>query len=75
MAKAAANLTAKHVCDEAVQLLGGYGYSREEPVERAYRDVRGLCLGGGTVEIQRNYIGQGLLRGRAPHGPAWRLGE
>ncbi len=75
MAKSAANLAAKHVCDEAMQLLGGYGYSAEEPLERAYRDVRGLCFGGGTVEIQRNYVGQSLLRGHAPHGPAWRLGE
>ncbi len=73
MAKSAANLAAKFVCDEAMQLLGGYGYSREEPVERAFRDVRGLCFGGGTVEIQRNYIGQHLLRGTAPAGPAWRL--
>ncbi|MDA8359978.1 MAG: acyl-CoA dehydrogenase family protein [Actinomycetota bacterium] len=75
MAKAAANLAAKHVCDEAMQLLGGYGYSAEEPLERAFRDVRGLCFGGGTVEIQRNYVGQSLLRGDAPHGPAWRLEE
>jgi alkylation response protein AidB-like acyl-CoA dehydrogenase len=75
MAKAAANLAAKAVCDEAMQLLGGYGYSSEEPVERAYRDVRGLCFGGGTVEIQRNYIGQQVLRGRSPDGPSWRTRE
>jgi len=75
MAKAAANLAAKQVCDEAMQLLGGYGFSREEPVERAYRDIRGLCFGGGTVEIQRNYIGQNVLRGKSPAGPAWRNAE
>jgi alkylation response protein AidB-like acyl-CoA dehydrogenase len=72
MAKAAANLAAKFVCDEAIQLLGGYGYSREYPVERAYRDIRGLCIGAGTVEVQRNYIGANLLRGRTPAGGAWR---
>ena len=72
MAKAAANLAAKAVCDEAIQLLGGYGYSREYPVERAYRDIRGLCIGAGTVEVQRNYIGANLLRGRAPASGAWR---
>ena len=72
MAKAAANLAAKFVCDEAIQLLGGYGYSREYPVERAYRDIRGLCIGAGTVEVQRNYIGTNLLRGRTPAGGAWR---
>jgi len=74
MAKTAANLAAKYVCDEAMQLLGGYGYSREEPLERAFRDVRGLCFGGGTIEIQRNYVGAGLLRGKLPYGPAWRTG-
>ena len=39
MAKTAANLAAKFVCDEAIQLLGGYGFSREYPVERVYRDI------------------------------------
>ena len=68
MAKLACNLAAKHVCDEAIQLLGGYGYSREYPVERAYRDIRGLCIGAGTVEIQRNFIGTALLGGRVPAG-------
>ncbi|HEY7440131.1 MAG TPA: acyl-CoA dehydrogenase family protein [Acidimicrobiia bacterium] len=72
MAKSAANLAAKHVCDEAIQLLGGYGYSREYPVERVYRDIRGLCIGAGTVEIQRNFIGTQLLRGEVPSGDAWR---
>ncbi len=72
MAKTAANLAAKFVCDEAIQLLGGYGYSREYPVERAYRDVRGLCIGAGTVEIQRNFIGSQLVRGATPVGASWR---
>src|SRR4029077_11325072 len=57
MAKTAANLAAMFVCDEVIQLLGGYGFSREYPVERAYRDIRGLCIGAGTVEIQRNFVG------------------
>ena len=72
MAKSAANLAAKFVCDEAIQLLGGYGYSREYPVERAYRDIRGLCIGAGTVEIQRNFIGSQILRGTTPAGASWR---
>jgi alkylation response protein AidB-like acyl-CoA dehydrogenase len=72
MAKTAANLAAKRVCDEAIQLLGGYGYSREYPVERVYRDIRGLCIGAGTVEIQRNFIGTNLLKGKVPSGNAWR---
>ena len=71
MAKTAANLASKFVCDEAIQLLGGYGFSREYPVERVYRDIRGLCIGAGTVEIQKNFIGANLLRGMTPSGDAW----
>ena len=72
LAKTAANLAAKFVCDEAIQLLGGYGYSREYPVERAYRDIRGLCIGAGTVEIQRNFIGSQVLRGTTSVSAGWR---
>jgi alkylation response protein AidB-like acyl-CoA dehydrogenase len=72
MAKTAANLAAKFVCDEAIQLLGGYGFSREYPVERTYRDIRGLCIGAGTVEIQRNFVGSQLVRGATPVGGGWR---
>ncbi len=71
MAKTAANLAAKFVCDEAIQIHGGYGYSREYPLERAYRDVRGLCIGAGTVEAQRNYIGSSVARGRTTTSPGW----
>lgn len=72
MAKMACNLAAKEVCDEAIQLLGGYGYSREYPLERAYRDIRGLCIGAGTVEIQRNFVGSALLGGAVPFGSSWK---
>lgn len=71
MAKAAANEAAKLVCDGSIQVLGGYGYSREYPVERTYRDIRGLCIGAGTVEVQKNYVGSRIGRGSAPSGPAW----
>ena len=72
MAKAACNLAARYVCDEAIQILGGYGYSREYPVERMYRDVRGLLIGAGTVEVQRNYIASKVLKGDVPASAAWR---
>lgn len=71
MAKTAANLAAKLVCDEAIQIHGGYGYSREYPLERAYRDIRGLCIGAGTIEAQRNYIGAGVARGARTVSPGW----
>jgi 3-sulfinopropanoyl-CoA desulfinase len=71
MAKTAANLAAKLVCDEAIQIHGGYGYSREYPLERAYRDVRGLCIGAGTIEAQRNYIGSSIVAGRSSSSPGW----
>jgi alkylation response protein AidB-like acyl-CoA dehydrogenase len=71
IAKTAANLAAKFVCDEAIQIHGGYGYSQEYPVERAYRDIRGLCIGAGTVEAQRNYIGAAVVAGRATVSPGW----
>lgn len=71
MAKAAANRAAKFVCDESMQLLGGYGYSREYPLERAYRDIRGLCIGAGTIEAQLNFIGSNVVRGRTTASPGW----
>ncbi len=71
MAKTAANEAARFVCDEAIQLLGGYGYSREYPVERAYRDIRGLLIGAGTVEIQRNFVGGQVLRGATTTSAGW----
>ena len=57
---------------ESVQLLGGYGFSREYPVERVYRDIRGLCIGAGTVEIQRNFIGTSVLKGGTPASDGWK---
>ncbi|HEY1989643.1 MAG TPA: acyl-CoA dehydrogenase family protein [Acidimicrobiales bacterium] len=72
MAKTAANLAAKYVCDEAIQIHGGYGYSREYPLERAYRDIRGLCIGAGTVEAQRNFIGTSMVRGRTTVSAGWK---
>ena len=71
MAKTAANRAAKLVCDEAMQLLGGYGYSREYPLERAYRDIRGLCIGAGTIEAQLNFVGSNVARGRTTTSPGW----
>ncbi len=56
MAKNTATDMCSYVCDQAVQLHGGYGYMREYPVERLYRDARLYPVGGGTREIMNEII-------------------
>ncbi|HJW73434.1 MAG TPA: acyl-CoA dehydrogenase family protein [Geothrix sp.] len=50
------------ICDRAVQIHGGYGYSREYTVERLYRDVRVTTIYEGTSEIQRIVIARELMK-------------
>lgn len=64
MAKLYATEKAGAICDIALQVHGGYGYTTDFPVERAYRDVRVTRIYEGTSEIQRLVIARGLL-GRA----------
>ncbi len=54
--------TAQLSTNNAVQVFGGYGYIRESPVERLYRDARILTIGAGTSEIRRTLIARELLR-------------
>ncbi len=61
-AKLFATENAVWVCDRAVQIHGGYGYSREYVVERLYRDVRVTTIYEGTTEIQRMVIARDLMR-------------
>ncbi len=61
MAKMFAARTAVEVSDEAIQLLGGYGYMAEYEVERFYRDAKITELYEGTKEIQKNTIASALL--------------
>ncbi len=61
MAKLFATEMAERVCRNAIQIHGGYGYSREYPVERIYRDARLMTIGEGTSEIQRMVIARELL--------------
>ena len=56
MAKNAATDACSSVCDQAVQIHGGYGYMREYVVERLYRDARLYPIGGGTREIMNEII-------------------
>jgi acyl-CoA dehydrogenase len=56
MAKNTATDACSFVCDQAVQIHGGYGYMRETLVERLNRDARLYPIGGGTREIMNELI-------------------
>lgn len=60
MAKLFASEMAERVCSAAIQTFGGYGYSRDFPVERIYRDVRVCQIYEGTSDVQRLVIARGL---------------
>lgn len=62
MAKLFASEMATRACDKALQIHGGYGYTKEYPVERFYRDVKLCEIGEGTSEIQRLIIARDVLR-------------
>ncbi|HBO5091451.1 TPA: acyl-CoA dehydrogenase, partial [Pseudomonas aeruginosa] len=60
MAKLFASEMAERVCSAAIQTLGGYGYLKDFPVERIYRDVRVCQIYEGTSDVQRMVIARGL---------------
>ena len=62
MAKVYASEAANRSCFKAVQMLGGYGYTKDFPVERFARDVRITTLYEGTSEVQRLVISRNLLK-------------
>lgn len=64
--KLVAGRLANLVTSIAVQVHGGYGYTREYEVERLYRDARLFAIGGGTSEIQ-----QKIIAGQLRHHPGW----
>lgn len=61
MAKLFASETALEVATEAMRIHGAYGYSKEFPVERLYRDAPLMCIGEGSNEIQRLIIAKQLI--------------
>lgn len=61
-AKLFASEIAEKASSEAVQIFGGYGFIKEYPVEKFYRDVKLLTIGEGTSEIQRIVIARDLLK-------------
>lgn len=62
-AKLFASEVAVHVGEEAVQVLGGYGYCKDYPVEKFWRDAKLCTIGEGTSEIQRLVIARELIGG------------
>jgi len=63
MAKLFAGEAACKICDEGVQIHGGYGFIKDYPAEKFYRDVKLCTIGEGTSEIQRMVIARELLKG------------
>ena len=61
IAKISATESALFCADAALQIHGGYGYIKEFPVERGWRDAKLGTIGGGTSEIQRSIIARGLM--------------
>jgi alkylation response protein AidB-like acyl-CoA dehydrogenase len=62
MAKLYASEAATRACNKAVQIHGGYGYTREFPVERYLRDAKLCEIGEGTSEVQRSIIAREIMR-------------
>ena len=62
MAKLFASEAAVRIANEAVQIHGGYGFIKDYPVEKFYRDVKLCTIGEGTSEIQRMVIARQLLK-------------
>jgi alkylation response protein AidB-like acyl-CoA dehydrogenase len=62
MAKLFASEMSVHVCEEAIQIHGGYGYTKDYPAEKYWRDSKLCTIGEGTSEIQRIIIARELLR-------------
>lgn len=61
-AKLFASEVATRAANEAVQMFGGYGFIKEFPVEKLYRDVKLLTIGEGTSEVQKMIIAKNVLR-------------
>lgn len=63
-AKCFANEMTREVCGMAIQLMGGYGYNREYPIEQKFRDSWGWGIAGGSIDIQKINIASALVKRR-----------
>jgi alkylation response protein AidB-like acyl-CoA dehydrogenase len=62
MAKLYASEAASRICNRALQIHGGYGYTRDIPIERYWRDARLSEIGEGSSEVQRIVISRALIK-------------
>ena len=62
IAKLYASEAASRICNRALQIHGGYGYTRDIPIERYWRDARLSEIGEGSSEVQRIVISRALLK-------------
>jgi alkylation response protein AidB-like acyl-CoA dehydrogenase len=62
MAKMYASEVSVKVATDAIQILGGYGYTKDYPVEKFYRDAKLCTIGEGTTEIQKIVISRNILK-------------
>jgi alkylation response protein AidB-like acyl-CoA dehydrogenase len=62
MAKLYASEIAVEVANEGVQIFGGYGYTKDFPAEKYYRDAKLCTIGEGTSEIQKLVISRSILK-------------
>jgi alkylation response protein AidB-like acyl-CoA dehydrogenase len=70
MAKLACNLAGWEVANEALQVMGGMGYSQESLVEYCTRRIRGWMIAGGSIEMLKNRIAEGVFERTFPQRPA-----
>ena len=73
MAKLYASEVAVRCANEGVQIHGGYGFIKDYPAEKFYRDVKLCTIGEGTSEIQRLVIARQIAEGLAGIVEAWRF--
>ena len=64
MAKMFATESAMSVCTDAIQLMGGKGYMKEDCVEKIWRDIKAYCIFEGTNQIQKIVISGAVLSGK-----------
>ena len=69
LAKAACNQAGFEVANESIQVMGAFGYSRESLVEYCMRRTRGWMIAGGSLEMMRNRVAEGVFERSFPQRP------